>query len=102
MNSMEVGSRVARLRRQHHLTQAGLALKLSCSTNLVSLWERGVRIPDHQIVENMAHLFNVPSYYILYGELDISESSLDLSGLSLYQIDLIRKIAAEFKDSSNS
>ena len=51
--------RLGALRRQRGLTQAELAAQLGLSKSAVSMYERGRREPELELLERMADLFEV-------------------------------------------
>lgn len=55
----QIGSNIARYRRQAGLTQAGLAERLNYSDKAVSKWERGESIPDVLTLVQLAELFGI-------------------------------------------
>ena len=55
----QIGSNIARFRRQAGLTQAGLAERLNYSDKAVSKWERGESIPDVMTLVQLAELFGI-------------------------------------------
>lgn len=55
----QIGSNIARFRRQAGLTQAGLAERLNYSDKAVSKWERGESIPDVLTLVQLAELFGI-------------------------------------------
>ena len=54
-----LGANIASFRKQHGLTQAGLAEKLNYSDKAVSKWERGESVPDLITLVQLADLFGV-------------------------------------------
>ena len=50
---------LARLRRERGLTQAELASRLGISKSAISMYERGNREPELELLEAMADLFGV-------------------------------------------
>lgn len=55
------GEWLKRRRKSQGLTQAELALQISCSTSLIKKIEAEVRFPSRQIVSQLADAFNIPS-----------------------------------------
>ena len=51
---MDIGGRIAELRKERGLTQQELADRLYVSRQLVSKWESGDRRPDYKTVEKIA------------------------------------------------
>ena len=55
----QLGANIVSYRKQHRLTQAGLAEKLNYSDKAVSKWERGESIPDVLTLVQLAEVFGV-------------------------------------------
>ena len=69
------------LRRQRGLTQAQLAAKLGVSKSAVSMYERGNREPELELLERMADLFEVSVSSLLGREReDLLNSDPELTG----------------------
>lgn len=60
-----IAQNITDLRKNHKLTQAELAEKLSYSDKAVSKWERGESIPDVSVLKEIAELFNVTVDYLI-------------------------------------
>ncbi len=58
-------NRIAELRKEKHLNQTGLAMKLNISQYLVSAYETGRHQPGIDILIEMSKLFNVSVDYII-------------------------------------
>ena len=61
LGEVTFGEWLKRRRKTQGLTQAELALQISCSTSLIKKVEAEVRFPSRQIVEQLADVFNVPT-----------------------------------------
>ena len=59
MIQKKLGQRIATLRRARKLTQEGLAKKIGCSVEFISLVERGVNAPSVAGLEKFARVFRV-------------------------------------------
>lgn len=55
----KLGQRIAELRKARELTQAGLAKKVDCSVEFISLVERGVNAPSVAGLEKFANVLRV-------------------------------------------
>lgn len=67
---MEIGEKIAALRKTDGMTQSELGSKLNVTFQAVSKWERGESYPDFETVSKLAKLFNVPiGYFEKGGEL---------------------------------
>lgn len=63
-------NRIAQLRKEKHLNQTGLAMRLNISQYLVSAYETGRHQPSVELLMQMSDLFNVSVDYII-GNSDI-------------------------------
>lgn len=61
----DFGGTLKQLRTSHKLTQTQLAEKLGLAFSTISMYERGERVPDFEIIEAIADYFNVSLYYLL-------------------------------------
>lgn len=68
---MSCGEKIAKLRKQHNLTQSELGVELCVTYQAVSKWERNESQPDFTTISKIAKLFEVP---ISYFEDDADES----------------------------
>lgn len=59
MNTSQLGILIKTLRKQEHMTQEELALKLNVSTSAISKWETGKNLPDADVIKRLATLFEV-------------------------------------------
>ena len=62
---MDIGSRIAELRKRAGLTQEQLAEKLFVSRELVSKWEQGTRLPDYDEAGKIAGALGVEAAEIV-------------------------------------
>ena len=68
MNQKLFGITVAKLRKQHNLTQAALAQKINVSSKAVSKWETGLGYPEITLLPQIAAVFGVSVDYLITGE----------------------------------
>jgi len=59
MLQRKLGQRIADLRKTRELTQTGLAKKIGCSVEFISLVERGVNAPSVAGLETFARVLKV-------------------------------------------
>jgi transcriptional regulator with XRE-family HTH domain len=59
MLQKKLGRRIAELRKTRELTQTGLAKKVGCSVEFISLVERGVNAPSVAGLEKFAKVLKV-------------------------------------------
>ena len=62
-----MGARIAALRREAGLSQAGLAEKLQISASAMGMYEQGRREPSAQMLVAMARILGVTTDYLLTG-----------------------------------
>lgn len=62
--------RIAVLRKEAHLNQVGLALKLNVSQKMISAYENGTHQPSVDTLTELSKIFNVSVDYII-GNTDI-------------------------------
>ena len=72
--------KLSALRRQRGLTQAELAARLGISKSAVSMYERGNREPELELLERMADLFEVSVSSLLGREEDLLNGDPELTG----------------------
>ena len=65
MDPVQIGSTIAKLRKERKLTQKMLAQKLMISDRTVSKWERGGGIPDISLLQDVATLLQVQLEFLL-------------------------------------
>lgn len=68
MDSEKVGKFIAELRKEKKWTQEDLAQKLIVDRGTISKWERGIYIPNTELLLKLQDLFDISVNEILYGE----------------------------------
>ncbi len=68
MNQEKIGKFIIELRKEKKWTQEDLAQKLLVDRTTVSKWERGLYIPNADVLLQLQELFNVSINEILFGE----------------------------------
>lgn len=77
MDTRKFGAYLAKLRKQHDLTQSRVADMLNVSRQAVSKWETGDSLPDIALLPQLAGLYGVTIDQILnYGERRPDEDSM--------------------------
>lgn len=61
------GLKIKQLREEHGMTQTRLARVLGVTKGTVSVWERGLRMPELETLERVAKRFEVSVGYLLEG-----------------------------------
>lgn len=65
---MQIGERIALLRKEKGLTQEQIAVKLNITAQAVSKWEKGYALPDTAILPNLAAILEVSIDRLLTGK----------------------------------
>ena len=83
-------NRITELRKEKHLNQVGLGLKLNISQKMISAYENGTHQPSIDTLINMSEIFNVSVDYII-GNSDIKTPAEKFSkdGLTSNEIELL-------------
>lgn len=68
MNQTDIGSFIAKCRREKELTQAQLAEKLNITDRAVSKWETGKSMPDSSIMLELCSILGITVNELLSGE----------------------------------
>lgn len=78
MDSEKLGKFIAGLRREKGMTQAELAQKLQVTDKAVSRWERGIGLPDINLIEPLAEALGVSVVEIMKSQrLEENEMKVD-------------------------
>ena len=67
MSEHNLGSKIAELRKQNHLTQLELARQLGVTDKAVSKWERNLSCPDVHTLPKLAAILNVTVDQLMQG-----------------------------------
>lgn len=90
-----VAEKIKFLREQKGFTQSDLAKKLNITRSSVNAWEMGISVPSTQYIIQLASLFSVSTDYLLGVE---NTSTIDISGLSEKDIQIIYSLVAHLKN----
>ncbi len=90
-----IADRIKNLREQKGFTQAELARKLGITRSSVNAWEMGISAPSTQYVVELANTFGVSTDYLLCVD---KTASLDISGLSEKDVQLLYQIVSHLKE----
>ena len=85
MDQVKIGKFISKQRKLKELTQEELANKMSVSTNAVSKWERGLKLPDASIMQDLCK------------ELDITLNEL-FAGTEISKEDIAQQSEATLLD----
>lgn len=91
---VDMNIRIKELRQQKHITQLQLAERLGVTKSMVSAYETGARYPSYEILIKIARVFGVSTDYLLGVAVT---KSIDISGLTEHQTELVSGLIAEFK-----
>lgn len=95
---VDFGERLRLLRKRANLSQEQLASRLSVTKSVVSSYETGMRMPSYSVLGKIARVFNVTTDYLL--GIDNTET-MDISGLTETQKDILSSIVSEFRKNSS-
>lgn len=73
MNTINIASVIAELRKKNNMTQSALADKLDVSYQAVSKWERGESLPDISLLPKIADIFGISIDQLIRGTLDLED-----------------------------
>lgn len=93
MNVCDFGTVLKQLRKSHNLTQQELGLHIGLSKAVISKYENGLGYPTFDILILIADYFSVTTDYLLGVE---KGKTVDVSSLNDTQIDIVRRVIAEF------
>jgi len=93
-----IAERIKFLREQKAYTQTELAKKLGITRSSVNAWEMGISVPSTQYVVELSNIFSVSTDYLLGVE---KSSSIDISGLTEKDIEMIYKLSEYLKSKNH-
>ena len=94
MNVCDFGAILKKLRKRNNLTQSELGSRVGLSKAVVSKYENGLGYPTFDVLIRLADYFGVTTDYLL----GVSHvHTIDVSGLSDSQVDIINTIVSEFR-----
>lgn len=85
------------LRKERNITQQALASQVGVAVSAISAYESGNRYPSYEVLLSLARIFHVSTDYLLGLE---KNRSLDVTGLSEREIDVLAKTIEIFRDKS--
>ena len=95
----EFGENLKALRKQRNLTQADLGVHIGLSKAVISKYENGLGYPTFDILIRFSKFFGVTTDYLL----GVAQSkTINVSGLTDSQIDILHNLIAEFKNTSSN
>ena len=96
------GSRLTMLRAAKGLSIAQLSRQLQISSSVISRYESGERLPSFSGLIKMARFFGVSTDYLLgvaeIPDTGLSAASIDVSHLTVKQIEAIQSIVRECEE----
>lgn len=89
---MNLGNRIANLRREKGLTQQELANKLFVTDKTVSSWEDSRTEPNLEIIIRLSEILEISAGYLIYGDSDKNDIETEIKvKLSKEEFDRIEK-----------
>lgn len=90
-----IGERIKELRKNSRYTQTELANLLGITKSTVAAYENDSRLPSYDVLVRMARVFKISIDSLL---LNRSDSIVDVSGLTVEQIEMIEKLVVSFRE----
>lgn len=91
---VDFGNRLKTLRIQNNMTQFQLSQKLGLTKSVISAYENGLRMPSYDVLIAISNIFRVTTDFLLGIE---DKSNIDLSGLSLEEVDALLNLISAMK-----
>ena len=91
---VDFGTKIKHLRHGSNLTQVQVAERLHISKAMISSYETGIRLPSYDVLIKFATLYGVTTDYLLGFD---RVKSVDVTGLSDNQVDLVVNMVNEFR-----
>jgi len=92
---VDFGDKIKHLRLGMGLTQVQVSQRLHISKAMISAYETGVRLPSYDVLIKLARLYGVTTDFLLGFD---RVKSVDVTGLSDSQVDVIVKMVNELKE----
>ena len=92
--TVDFGDKIKHLRLGMGLTQVQVSQRLHISKAMISAYETGVRLPSYDVLIKLARLYGVTTDFLLGFD---RVKSVDVTGLSDSQVDVIVKMVNELK-----
>ena len=70
---MRIGQRIKETRIRQHITQEELATRLNVVRQTVSKWEKGLSVPDSELLIKLAEILEVPVSRLLGSKIETAE-----------------------------
>lgn len=67
MEKKVFGEFLGKLRVKHNMTQEQLAIHLNVTNKTISKWERGITLPDLEMIIDIADFFHLSTYELVHG-----------------------------------
>lgn len=94
--SKNLSFNIKKFRKIANMTQEQLANRLNLSKQIVSAYEKGIRMPSYETLMDMSKIFSVTVNDMFYKNLN--SISVNLDGLTKKQKELITNMIDEFKN----
>ena len=94
MNQIKTGKYIAEKRKKKGLTQKELAEKLLVSDKAVSKWERGICLPNIELIKPLSEILDISIDALLSGEDEpkaADDACLVASAVKLYSTEIRKK-----------
>ena len=83
MTNQELGKMIKDLRQKNNMTQKELGEKLHITDKAISKWERGISMPDIEMLNSIANLFNIPVSNLIDNKIKENEQKVSKNYINL-------------------
>ncbi len=83
MTNQELGKMIKNLRQKNNMTQKELGEKLHITDKAISKWERGISMPDIEMLNSIANLFNIPVSNLIDNKIKDNEQKVSKNYINL-------------------
>ena len=73
-----IGENIKAIRKNKGMTQAELAIKLNVARQTISKWEKGLSVPDAEMVQKISEILDVDIKQLLGTEIHVEKGSNEL------------------------
>ena len=87
MDSEKIGKFIAELRKENKMTQEELGKKILVDRGTISKWERGIYVPNPEILLSLSKILSVSVNEILLGEKETSKNKVELNNVTVQILD---------------
>ena len=99
MNQIKVGKFIAKLRKDHNMTQEQLGETLGVTNKTISRWENGNYMPSIEMLQILSQTFKVSMNELIFGEYILDENFRRQADMNL--VDVVKENTFSFEEQRN-